>query len=152
MPLLIFLSPPRFKDVAHRWWAPSGTHCWHGLWLCDYCQTAWTRDLTLPVLNVCLSLLLPLFHTQPYICHFFTQTNSPVDGCRFVRTHNNFMVSHLQWMVWDSYISNTTVVFVTVALSTVPEKKLIYGTNNTLHFYFLAVKISCPCWLSISSV
>lgn len=72
---------------------------WHSLLaqvrLYDYCQAAWTRVLALT--------LLLCFTPRPCICHFFTQTNSWVDGYTFVRTYNNFTVSHLQWMVEDAF-------------------------------------------------
>lgn len=78
---------------------------WHSLLarvrLCDYCQTAWTRVPALPLLLVCLLLPLPLFHTQPFICHFFTQTNARVDESAFVRTYNDFTASHLPWRICD---------------------------------------------------
>ena len=81
MPLLIFLSPPHFKDMAQPWWAPSGTHYWQGLGSVIIAKQR-ERGFSLSLASRCLSSRSrsppPFSHRAPYLS--FLHTNKLTSG------------------------------------------------------------------------
>lgn len=156
MPLLISLSPPCFKDMAHRWWAPSGIHCWHKF---DSVIIAKRRERGFSLSLAC-SLAPCVSHPVFYLSFLHTHTtNSWVDGYTFVRTYNNFTLPHMRWMVWDKCgfqmyalltLHRAPCLFCfscrSHTVSSAKEKQS-NGTNNTIlcnFFVFLLWKSPTP--------